>query len=74
MKFLFIHQNFPGQYLHVIRHLLARGTHEVVFISEPNTNRIAGVRRAVYQAPAAVSDQVHPQAQDLDRAARPAPG
>jgi len=33
VKFLFVHQNFPGQYLHIVRHLLATQRHEVVFLS-----------------------------------------
>ena len=34
MKFLFVHQNFPGQFLHIVRHLVEMGTHEIVFITE----------------------------------------
>ena len=30
MKFLFIHQNFPGQYLHLAQHLRAVADNEVV--------------------------------------------
>ena len=44
MKYLFVHQNFPGQYLHILRHLAASGKNEVVFITEPNANAIPGVR------------------------------
>ena len=36
MKYLFVHQNFPGQYLHLVRHLAASKQHDVVFITEPN--------------------------------------
>ena len=42
LKFLFVHQNFPAQFLHIVRHLVAAKRHEVVFISEPNANEIAG--------------------------------
>ncbi len=51
MKFLFVHQNFPGQYLHIVRHLVAAKKHDVVFISEPNANRIDGVRLVPYPKP-----------------------
>lgn len=70
MKFLFVHQNFPGQYLHLIRHLLASGQHEIVFIAQPNANIIPGVRRVFYEGPKAVSPAVHPNARDHDLAAR----
>jgi glycosyltransferase involved in cell wall biosynthesis len=69
MKFLFIHQNFPAQYQHLILYLLARG-HEIVFISEANENAIPGVRRVLYKIDLAVPEAVHPAAQDLDRAMR----
>jgi hypothetical protein len=45
VRYLFVHQNFPGQYLHIVRHLLTDPDNEVIFISEPNTNHIPGVRR-----------------------------
>ncbi|MDE2199605.1 MAG: glycosyltransferase [Rhodospirillales bacterium] len=70
MKFLFVHQNFPGQYLHIVMHLLRRGGHEIVFISEPNNNAIAGVRRVNYQLARTSQDGVHPHIRDFDLAAR----
>src|SRR4051812_3291131 len=46
MKFLFIHQNFPGQYLHLVQHLRNQG-HEVVFITQ-HGGRADGVRLLEY--------------------------
>ncbi len=56
MNFLFVHQNFPGQYLHIVRSLLAdnavrEGTHQLVFMSEPNLNQMEGVRKVTYARP-----------------------
>ncbi len=68
MKYLFVHQNFPGQFLHLVGHLRDQG-HEMVFISEPNDNHIPGVRKLVYHRPlpnTAAADEV----QDLDQAVR----
>jgi hypothetical protein len=33
VKYLFVHQNFPGQYLHIVRHLQADQNNDVVFIT-----------------------------------------
>ena len=70
MKFLFVHQNFPGQYLHIVRDLLAEGGHEIVFMTEPNRNAIPGVRKVTYAAPPRVPDGVHPAAREYDMAMR----
>ena len=70
MRYLFIHQNFPGQYLHLLRHLTATPDNEIVFMSEANPNAIAGVRRVLYQTPKPNQEQVHQVARDFDLAAR----
>ena len=69
MRYLFVHQNFPGQYLHFVRHLLEDQANEIVFLSEPNNNSIPGVRRVVYQKPARAAPS-HPNIRDLDAAMR----
>jgi glycosyltransferase involved in cell wall biosynthesis len=70
MKFLFVHQTCPGQFVHLLRHLAAQGRHDLVFITEPNDNEIAGVRKVPYRRPAASQAQTHPTVRDLDGAAR----
>lgn len=70
MKFLFVHQNFPGQYLHIVRHLAAAGRHDIVFLSEPNANRIDGVRTVPYPRSSPPSSDTHIVARDLDGAVR----
>lgn len=70
MKFLFVHQNFPGQYLHLLRRLTADPTNEIMFISEPNRNVVPGVRRIFYQTPSPDQSGVHMTARDFDFAAR----
>ena len=49
MKFLFVHQNFPGQYLHLVRHLAAIAGNEVVFITQRTDASLPGVKKIVYQ-------------------------
>ena len=69
MRYLFVHQNFPGQYLHFIQHLLKDQANEIVFLSEPNASVIPGVRRVVYQKPVP-GRHVHPTLRDTDLAMR----
>ncbi|GBR49689.1 glycosyl transferase [Acetobacter pomorum] len=66
MKYLFIHQNFPGQYLHIVRHLVQNDNNEVVFISEDNQNVIKGVRRVRYRMPRGAAVQAHLAVRELD--------
>jgi glycosyltransferase involved in cell wall biosynthesis len=70
LKFLFVHQNFPGQFLHIVRHLLAMDAHEIVFITEANANQIAGVRKVPYMKPRSASAETHIAARELDGAVR----
>jgi len=68
VNYLFIHQNFPAQFLHLIRHLVAEGTHGIVFISEPNDNAIAGVRKVAYRMPERPQSNAHRDAQEFEQA------
>ncbi len=70
LKFLFVHQNFPGQFLHIARDLVAMNAHEIVFITEANINMIDGVRKVPYMKPRASSPETHIAARELDSAVR----
>ena len=70
MKFLFVHQNYPGQFLHITRHLVAAKRHEVVFITEPNPNEIVGVRKVPYVRPKLDVAETHIGARELDNGIR----
>lgn len=60
MKVLFVHQNFPGQYLHLARHLGAIPGNEVVFITQRKDGvTLPGVRNIVYQPHRPVSQNQH---------------
>jgi glycosyltransferase involved in cell wall biosynthesis len=70
VKFLFVHQNFPGQFLHIVRHLVAARQHDIVFISENNDNIINGVRKVPYAKPTPAAAEAHIAARELDGAVR----
>jgi len=53
MKYLFVHQNFPAQFVHLLRDLCAGSGNEIVFISESGRAQMAGVRRVAYRMPPA---------------------
>jgi glycosyltransferase involved in cell wall biosynthesis len=64
MNCLFIHQNFPGQYVHIARHLAEAG-HQVVFLTQPQRKgQIPGVRRLEYRP--ASSSGAHAYLGELD--------
>jgi glycosyltransferase involved in cell wall biosynthesis len=67
---LFVHQNFPGQFLHIVRHLNQVGQHEILFISEPNANHIPGVRTIPYARPTLDAAETAVAARELDNGVR----
>jgi glycosyltransferase involved in cell wall biosynthesis len=48
MKIFFAHQNFPGQYLHLVRHFAAQPGNEVVFLTQRKEGGISGIKKVVY--------------------------
>jgi glycosyltransferase involved in cell wall biosynthesis len=68
MKYLFVHQNFPGQFLHLLRHLAAQQQHELLFLTESNRNNLVGVRKLVHTLKHRVNTESHPHIRDLDLA------
>ncbi len=69
MRFLFVHQNFPAQYLHIVRHLQQVGGHEMVFITEDNPNQLPGVRKITYAGPGPVRADTFGDVQEFEQAA-----
>ena len=66
MNWLFIHQNFPAQYVHAARYFAAAGD-TVWFITQQRAREIEGVRKIVY-APRRASQRGHPFVRDLESA------
>jgi len=59
MRVLCVHQNFPGQYVHLVRHLGSEPGHQVVFITQRKEVELPGVRKLVYKPRRTVTPQVH---------------
>jgi glycosyltransferase involved in cell wall biosynthesis len=68
MNYLFIHQNFPGQYRHVVRDLASRRENRVFFITQPNDNSMADVTKVTYPKDERVSVNCHAYSVEIDRA------
>jgi glycosyltransferase involved in cell wall biosynthesis len=59
MRILFVHQNCPGQYLHLARHLGSIQGNQIVFITQRQDGEIRGVKKIVYRPRRTVAPQVH---------------
>lgn len=66
MKILFVHQNFPGQYLHLARHLGAITGNEVVFITQRQDASMAGIKCIVYKPLRKVTPNIHHYLPDVE--------
>jgi glycosyltransferase involved in cell wall biosynthesis len=66
VNWLFIHQNFPGQFVHAARHFAAAGD-QVVFITQQRERQLPGVRKIVYAPPQRAAG-VHPFVHDFNAA------
>ncbi len=68
MNYLFIHQNFPGQYRHVVRYLADQPGNHVYFITQPNENSMAGIYKVSYPKDQRGPVNCHAYAVEIDRA------
>ena len=60
MKFLFIHQNMPGQFRHVASALAANPANKVLFVTNRGDRQLPGVRRLTYGLPPETGAESHP--------------
>jgi glycosyltransferase involved in cell wall biosynthesis len=68
MRYLFVHQNFPAQFLHLLRHLAKQKQHELLFVTENKINHLAGVRKVVHGVPRIPTTDVHIDAREFELA------
>ena len=63
MRYLMIHDAFPGQFIHLFRHLHRAGGHEIIAASRKGSTLELPIEQIVYHVPAgATSDGKKPQA------------
>lgn len=74
MKILLIHQNFPGQYLHLAQYLRNLGGHEIVGLGEAenikNRGVIKGITTIGYPTPDGAGAKTHMYLQSTEAAVR----
>ena len=68
MRILFVHQNFPGQYAHLLRHYAADPRNEIVFLTRHANARFAGIRKIVYRASRDAGAKTHPYVRSIEQA------
>ena len=67
MRSLFVHQNFPGQFLHLAPRLARKG-HEVVALSTRRDVSLPGVRIAHYEASGEAAPRTLPLVRRFEKA------
>ena len=58
MRILFIHQNFPGQFLHIANYLANAG-HDVLSISQPQAKALKHIKNIVYKPAREITKGIH---------------
>lgn len=59
MRVVFLHSNFPAQFIHLAAQLARDRANEVVFITNRAEGSLAGVRKIIYTTPREVSGETH---------------
>jgi len=74
MKLLFIHQNFPGQYLHLAHFLSEQGGHDIYGMGEAknirNRGTLPGITTIGYPTPQGPGDRTHHYLKSTEAAVR----
>lgn len=66
MRFLFVHQNMPAQYAHLVKHFAEDPKNEVVFVTRRQKLEIPGVRKVRYELQREPRNDSHRYVRNLD--------
>lgn len=66
MKILLVHQNFPGQFKHLVSELLANPTNEVLAFTMNDCSPAEGLRVVKYAAAKGTAHDVHPWVAEVE--------
>jgi glycosyltransferase involved in cell wall biosynthesis len=67
---VFVHQNFPAQYLHIVRRLAKRRDNQLYFITQTNHREIPGIHKLVYKPNLSAMSGCHAYTATFDAAVR----
>ncbi|MEO3431499.1 glycosyltransferase family 4 protein [Pelagibius sp. CAU 1746] len=67
MKYLFVHQNMPGQYKHICQRLAADKDNTVVFITKREGIELPGVKKVLYKPHREPAESTHRYIRDAER-------
>src|ERR1700733_12568162 len=70
MIIFFVHQNFPAQYVHLVRHLAKRPYNTIYFITQARCNEIPGIRKLLYEPNLPTISSCHAYTATFDAAVR----
>lgn len=67
MKILFVHNNFPAQFVHLAAYLGQSGEHQVVYLTEREDRQLPGVHKILFKSHRPPSVKVHPYLRELEQ-------
>jgi glycosyltransferase involved in cell wall biosynthesis len=70
MVVIFIHQNFPAQYLHIVRRMAEQPGNDIYFVTQSNHNELPAVRKLVYRPDLPLISSCHAYTATFDVAVR----